>query len=176
MWNLNEHKSTNIHPGKTEKGIWDNDIHTAQDRSKILCQLFIFMELDPFYYHFVITKTMNLSQAKLKILQLDQYSPINRYQMLYGTTTFILLKMGKHIEGNYSYLWRFCHFPTNLWLPRHWIWVLRNRNFCSWTNIHPEKHQKFYWTTISIPQNTGEKYRVNYSYLWSYSHFTTILW
>ena len=34
---------------KIPKDLWDQDIHTKQDGSKILCQFFIFMELEPFY-------------------------------------------------------------------------------------------------------------------------------
>ena len=33
-----EHISTNIHPGKIEKAVWDNSIHTLQDQTKILLQ------------------------------------------------------------------------------------------------------------------------------------------
>ena len=31
------------------KSLWDNDIHTIQDWRKGLCQLFMYMKLDPFY-------------------------------------------------------------------------------------------------------------------------------
>ena len=43
-----------------EEGIW---------------KFFIFMELKPFFYYFVITKILNMSSEKLKIVLLDQYSP-----------------------------------------------------------------------------------------------------
>ena len=34
------------------------------------------MELEPFFYYFVITKALNMSNDKWKLVQLDQYSPI----------------------------------------------------------------------------------------------------
>ena len=49
---------------KFSKAICDNDIHNIQNAGKILWQLFIFMELEPFPYYFVITKTLNLSQER----------------------------------------------------------------------------------------------------------------
>ena len=34
---------------KTIKSLWDTDIHTSQDGRQILSQLFMFMDLEPFY-------------------------------------------------------------------------------------------------------------------------------
>ena len=63
-------------PRKISKSLWDNNIHTPQDRRKILSQLFISMELEPLFYYCVISKTLNTSQEKQKLVQLDQYSTI----------------------------------------------------------------------------------------------------
>ena len=46
---------------KISKDLWENDIHTSQYGSKLLFQLFLFVELEPFSYYFVTTKTLNLS-------------------------------------------------------------------------------------------------------------------
>ena len=136
MWNGNEHISTNFHPGKIEKALCYNDVHTTYYGSKILCQFFIFMELDPFYYYFVITNTLNLSNVKYKWAYTNQYLPIKIYQRVYGTMISILQNMGETKCGNYSYLWRKSHFPNILWSHRHWIWVTWNGIWCIWTNIH----------------------------------------
>ena len=37
------------------------------------------------------------------------------------------------------------HLPTILWLPRHWIWVMRNKNQHILTNIKTEKTPKYLW-------------------------------
>ena len=58
--------------------------------------------------------------------------------------------MGEKYCWNSSYLWSYSHHSTILWLTRHWISVTRNRNWCRWTNIHPEKYQRLYGTFISI--------------------------
>ena len=55
-------------PIKISKPLWNNDIHTPQYRRKILLQLFIFMELKPFPYYFMITKTLNSSHKKWKLV------------------------------------------------------------------------------------------------------------
>ena len=49
---------------KISKDLPDNDIHNLQDGSKILWQFFIFLDAEPFFYYFVITKTPNLSSLK----------------------------------------------------------------------------------------------------------------
>ena len=46
--------------------------------------------------------------------------------------------------GNSSYLWSFSHCSTILWSPRHWIWVMRNGDWCIWTNINTEENTKVY--------------------------------
>ena len=42
----------------------ENDIHTLQDGNTILCQLFIFMEPEQFFYYSAITEKLNLSHEK----------------------------------------------------------------------------------------------------------------
>ena len=63
---------------KKPKSIWDNDIYSTQDRRKMLWQLFIFMEVEPFLYYFMITKTLNTSHEKNKMMRLDQYPHVMR--------------------------------------------------------------------------------------------------
>ena len=46
---------------KTSKDLWENYIYTLQYARKIFFFFFLFMELEPFFYYFVITKTLNLS-------------------------------------------------------------------------------------------------------------------
>ena len=41
---------------------------------------------------------------------------------------------------------------------------MRNGNWCSWTNIHPEKDEMIYGTRISKPQNMGAKYSGGYEF------------
>ena len=55
------------------------------------------------------------------------------------------------------------------------IWLKRNSNWYSWTNIHPEKHQRLHGTTITILYKRVEKYCGNFSYFLTWSHFATIL-
>ena len=55
------------------------------------------MELNPFPYYLVITKTPNMSHEIYKPLYHNQYSTITRYQSLYGTTISIPHKMRKNI-------------------------------------------------------------------------------
>ena len=62
-----------------------------------------FWELEPFSYYFVFTKTLNLSNVKYIFAYIHQYSPIKIYQNIYGTTIYILYKMGEK-------LWQFFIF------------------------------------------------------------------
>ena len=55
------------------KDLWDKDIHTLQDGRNILCKFFIFMELYPFSYYFVITKKPNLSNVKYILAYLNKF-------------------------------------------------------------------------------------------------------
>ena len=64
-------------PIKISKPLWDNDIHTTQYGRKNL-QFFIFMELEPFSYYFVITKILNLSHVNKEMVWLKQHSPIKK--------------------------------------------------------------------------------------------------
>ena len=77
--------------------LWDNNIDTPQYGRKVLWQFFMFMELEPFSYYFISTKTLNLSHVKQKYAHLNQYSPIKMYQRLYGTTISKIYKMGENV-------------------------------------------------------------------------------
>ena len=57
---------------RTSRSLWDNNIHTPQDGSKILWQFPIFMELQSLSYYFVITQTLNLSNKKWILVQLEE--------------------------------------------------------------------------------------------------------
>ena len=61
---------------KNIKSVTRKQYPYPQYRRKIMRPLFIFMELDPFSYYFMITKTLNLSHNKQKQVQLGKYSPI----------------------------------------------------------------------------------------------------
>ena len=141
---------TNIYLFKTSKALWDNDIHTLQYGSKVFWQSFIFMELESFFNYFVITKTLNMSHVKYKQAYISQDSKITRYQTLYGRTISILYKTGEKYCGSSSYLWRFSHFSTILWWPRHWIQVMIKGKWCSWAKIIIWKHQIIDGITIYI--------------------------
>ena len=54
------------------------------------------MELEPYYYYFVMAKTLNMGNVKYKRADLNQYSPI-KYQRLYGTIISILYNMGGNV-------------------------------------------------------------------------------
>ena len=58
------------------------------------------MELEPFPYNIVITKTLNLSNKKYILAYMDQYAPRNNYQMLYVTKRFILYNTAELIVVN----------------------------------------------------------------------------
>ena len=60
---------------KISEALLDNDIYTPQDGFKILCKFFIFMEIELFFYFFVITTNLNLFRDKCKLVYLYQYSP-----------------------------------------------------------------------------------------------------
>ena len=68
---------------KISKALWDNNTHTLHYGRKILWQLFIFMLLETFFYYFMITKTLNLSHKKYKLVKLDQCSHINKPKALW---------------------------------------------------------------------------------------------
>ena len=63
-------------PRKLSKSLWENNIHTPKYERKILWQLFIFIELEPFSYYFLTTKKLNLSHVKKKWAYLNQYKTI----------------------------------------------------------------------------------------------------
>ena len=52
------------------KAPWGKDIHTYLDRIKILWKFFIFMELEPFSYYSLITKTPKLSNKEWALVYL----------------------------------------------------------------------------------------------------------
>ena len=71
------------------------------------------MEIEPFVYYFVFTNTLDLSNNKWNLAQLDQYPPIKIYQILYGTTISILYNMGDflvilNISGSKAIFILFC--------------------------------------------------------------------
>ena len=82
---------------KISKYLWYNNIHTLKYRRRILWELFVFMELKPFLYYFVITKTQNLSNQKYKIAHFNKYLPRKKYQRLYVTRIFVLYKLELNI-------------------------------------------------------------------------------
>ena len=131
----------------------------------MLWSFFIFMELKPFFYSSVITKTLNLSNVKYKWAYFNQYSTISTNKRIYGTMISILYKMGEMYCVNFSYLWTQSYFSTILWSPRHWIWIMWNGNWCSWTNTHRQKYQSLYETIISIIYKTRRKYCGNSPFL-----------
>ena len=53
---------------KIPTDLCDNDVHTLQDWRTLLWELFVFMELEPFFNYCVITKTLNLSHEKYKLV------------------------------------------------------------------------------------------------------------
>ena len=67
---------------KISKYLLDNYIHTIQYGRIILWKLFIFMELEPFSYYFVITKTLSWSNEKRKLVYLNKCLPIKTPQVL----------------------------------------------------------------------------------------------
>ena len=46
------------------KDIWDNDVQTLQNGIKILWKFFTFMELEQFFYYFMMTKTPYIPSMK----------------------------------------------------------------------------------------------------------------
>ena len=61
-------------PRKSSKCLWNQNIHPIQDEREKLWRFFIFLELEPFSYYFLITNTLNQSNDKYKLAQLNQYS------------------------------------------------------------------------------------------------------
>ena len=61
---------------KIPRALWDNDIHTLKYGRRILWWFFIFMDLEPFFYYFVITKTPNMRHVKYILAYINQYLPI----------------------------------------------------------------------------------------------------
>ena len=66
------------------------------------------------FYYFVITKTLNLSSMKWKLVWMDQYYHIKKHISLYRTTIFIHNNMGEklvvifHIYGARFIFQLFC--------------------------------------------------------------------
>ena len=73
------------------------------------------MDLEPFPYYFVITKTLNLSNKKWKLVKMKQYYHRKKHQRLYETSISILYKMGEivvailHIYGVRAISLLFCN-------------------------------------------------------------------
>ena len=72
------------------------------------------MELDPFFYYFVSTKTLNLSNLKYKLVYLDQNSPIKNIKVSMGQQNLYFEIWEKyiveslHIYGAGAILLLFC--------------------------------------------------------------------
>ena len=79
------------------------------------------------------------------------------YQRIYGTMMSIMYNMVEKYCDSYSYLWDFSHCFTTLWLPRHWIWVMRNGNWCRWTNINTDKNPNALWYKFIHTPQDGSK-------------------
>ena len=60
----------------------------------------------PILIFFLITKILNLSHKKLRLVYLDQYSSIPKNQRLYGTMISKIYKMGEKCFGHSLFLWR----------------------------------------------------------------------
>ena len=58
---------------KIENDLWDHDVHTILYWRREECQLLKYLELDPLTLYFLITKYLNLSNGKIKLVQLYQY-------------------------------------------------------------------------------------------------------
>ena len=76
------------------------------------------MDLKPCSNFFVITKTLNLSHEKWKLVYLEKYEH-RKNQILYGTMISILHEMGEnivvilHIYGNKIISLLFCNHQYN---------------------------------------------------------------
>ena len=72
------------------------------------------MELEPFSYYFVITKTLNLNNEKYKLVYLEKYYQKKNRQRPYWTTLSMIYKMVKenvvilHIYGSRAIFLLFC--------------------------------------------------------------------
>ena len=90
-----------------------NFINPLQDGRKVLWQLFINMKLEPFYYYFVITKTLNMSNEKW-ILEISINIYPEKYQRINHTMISIFYTIGEikvailHIYGTRAILLLFC--------------------------------------------------------------------
>ena len=72
------------------KAIWDNYIHTLQNRREILWWFFIFMEVEPFSHYFLMTKTPYLPSVKYKWAHIKSFSPVKLYKSLYSNIILII--------------------------------------------------------------------------------------
>ena len=115
----------------TEYEWWETDISVSQQISRgwyqmlyvirisslynievKLWKFFIFTEIEPFSFHFVFTKTLDLGKEKWKLAHLGQYQtrnpiklsmlPEHTYSTIWGKYSIICEKN----RGNYSYFWR----------------------------------------------------------------------
>ena len=83
--------------------LWENNINTPQDGRKIFCQLFIFIDLEPFFCYFMIAKTLNMSHMKYILVYIYQYSPIE-------TSKDLLYKNICNPQNGINLLWQFFIF------------------------------------------------------------------
>ena len=107
---------TNIQPEKYQSLYGTMICISHMMGGKRLWQLFIFVEIEPFFYYCMITKTPDIGNMKQKLVQLDQYLPIKISKALEATMS-ILCETGENNCSNYSYLWSWSHFPTILLSP-----------------------------------------------------------
>ena len=52
---------------KKTKTLWNNDVHPLKYGRIFFLQFLIFLELEPFLYYFVFTKTLDMSNKKWKL-------------------------------------------------------------------------------------------------------------
>ena len=90
-------------PIKISKPLWHNDIHTTQDRRKIL-QFFIFMELELFFLLFCDHQDTGSKSCKLGNCVSGPTFNFLKHQRVYGTYISILHRMGAKYFGNYKYM------------------------------------------------------------------------
>ena len=99
-----------------------------------------------FYYDYMMTKTLNMSNQKYKWAYLNLYSEIYIYQKLYGKMVFMIYNMGAKCWVNSSYFCSCSHNSAILWWlyddKKHWIGVIGNTKQHISTKIHPYKHIK----------------------------------
>ena len=75
------------------------------------------MELETFYYYFVFTKTLNISDDKWKLAYIDKYNP-RENQSQYKTMMYIIHNTAETM-WLFLYVWIRFQFRTILCSPTH---------------------------------------------------------